>query len=111
MKERGYLEFDAEKNRYIPKDVTIETDNDLRNFDLQRNHNRFLQAAQLRLNDDLKDREFQGLTLSIPKSRLPELKDMMRDFVKQVNEKLDGPEEADLVLRLQMAAFIIAKFD
>jgi uncharacterized protein (TIGR02147 family) len=106
---KGYLIVDPDTSQVIPKNVQFETDNDLRRFDLQKNHARFLQIAQLRLNDPLLDREFQGLTISIPRHGLLDVKTKLREFIQSLNESL-GETIADheIVIRLQMAAFIVA---
>lgn len=110
LQSKGYLVWDDAAGHLLPRNVQIVTNNDLRNFDLQRNHNRFLQVAQMRLNDSLKEREYQGLTLVASKERWPELKEKMREFVLAINEQMDAGTEGDAVIRLQMAAFIMADF-
>lgn len=108
LKTKGYLRFDQRRSRYVAEDLKIESSNDVRNLDLQRNHNRFLQNAQMRLNDDVARREFQGFTMALTASQLPILKQQMRTFLAQLAETLDEPGEGDFVVRLQMAAFVVA---
>lgn len=108
LKSKGYFVYDDSVARYRPRSLRIETDNDLRNYDLQRNHSKFLQMAILRMNDDLMERELQGLTVAFKKTHWPQLKEKMREFVHQMNESFGASDDADAVIRLQMAAFIVA---
>lgn len=108
LKSKGYFVYDDATARYRPQSLRIETDNDLKNYDLQRNHSKFLQMAILRMNDDLMERELQGLTVAFKKSHWPQLKERMREFVQQMNESFGTSDESDAVIRLQMAAFIVA---
>lgn len=105
---KGYLIHDETLSRYRAQPIRIETDDDLQNLDLQRNHARFLQMAVLRMSDDLLERELQGLTIAFDKSQWPELKKKMREFVRQMNECFGSSEDANAVIRLQMAAFQVA---
>ncbi|RYZ54220.1 MAG: TIGR02147 family protein [Proteobacteria bacterium] len=105
--DNKYLVYDAAAASYTPQNLQIETANDLRNFDLRNNHFRFLQMAQLRLGDALQEREFQGLTFAIARSQIPELKEKIREFVVDLGEKLGEPTDPDVVMRIQIAAFIL----
>lgn len=46
--------------------------------------------------------------MALTKSQVPLLKQQMRAFLMQLAETLDEPGEGDFVVRLQMAAFVVA---
>lgn len=108
LREKGYFVREEPDSPYRPKPLKIETNNDLRNLSLQRNHSKFMQMGISRMTDDLAEREFQGLTIAFKKSSWPQLKEKMREFVRQMRDSLGDSDEADAVIRLQMAAFIVA---
>lgn len=105
---KGYFVKDDDPSRFRPLPLRIESDNDVKNLDLQRNHSKFLQMAIRRMNDDLMERELQGLTLSFKKARWPQLKEKLREFIHQMNDSFCDSEDGDAVIRLQMAAFVVA---
>ncbi|MDQ3232328.1 MAG: TIGR02147 family protein [Pseudobdellovibrionaceae bacterium] len=109
LKAKKFLLFDPGSNRWLAKWAHFETDNDIRNFDLQKNHNRFLKFAESRLSDPVHDREYQGLTIAIPKAKIALVKQQMREFVRHLNDVLGGSDNCDAVIRVEMAAFIVAE--
>src|SRR5690606_19084387 len=59
LSRKGYL---LEKdNEFVPSAVEFQPQNDVRRINSQQNHLKFFQLAQHRVNDELADREFQGL--------------------------------------------------
>ncbi len=94
---------------YRRLEVELETINDLRMVDLHRNHRYFLDQAKHRLVDDLDEREFQGLTVAIPKDKKPEIKKKIRAFMKEISDIADGYQDPDSLCRLQLAFYQLTK--
>ena len=66
-------------------------------------------AIQSILNDKREDREFGGVTLAISKSRLPEIKALIREFRLEFNRRFSEPEGNDAVYNLGLAFFPLTK--
>jgi len=79
--------------------------NDTRNIDIKRSHQRFLEIAKHRLEDDSQDREFQGLTVAIRAEQLPDLKNEIRKFMDRIDADLSNTENPNTVVHLQICAF------
>lgn len=107
LAKRGYLKL--HDGRWRPADVEFQPQNDVRRINGQQNHLKFLVLAQHRMNDELADREFQGMTFAAKESRLPELKERVRAFVQAVNEEFAEDAGADQVMRLQLSLFKILR--
>lgn len=105
---KGFLKRSLDTGKLIQSDLTFEPFNDVRRIDLQRSHMRFLELAKHRLVDDTDDREYQGLTIGIPQSKIPLVKSRIRDFTASLQSELACDDEADQVLRIQVCAFRIA---
>jgi len=106
--DRGFLENSNVPDSYKQKRINFEPLNDVRRIEQQQCHLRFLELAKHRLNDDLADREFQALTIAIPRSKIETLKEQIRKFVFELNEQNSFSQEADIVFHVQCSAFIIA---
>jgi uncharacterized protein (TIGR02147 family) len=105
LKQRGYIEKVGPDHRYKQKSISFTPINDVRQIDLQRNHMRFLDLAKHKINEELDRREFQGLTIAIPKRRLPEAKEALRQFIGQFRDEFGSFEDNDTVIRLQTALY------
>ncbi len=103
--KQGYLE-PGPNNGYIRREVRLEALDDVRRIDIQRSHLHFLDIAKHRLNDDLDEREYRGLTVAIAKNFLPQIKERLRTFFTEIRKEIavvEGPK--DTVVRLQCALF------
>lgn len=107
--EKGYLQRN-EARGFVQRPIIFNYPNDSRrDLEIQRTHNTYLKMAQHRLNDSLSDREFQGLTISVSASKMPEIKLKIRTFLSRLSEELADDDLADQVIRIQFCAFRITK--
>lgn len=100
----------SEKNgRYLPnKNIKFQTyDDKKRILEIQLNHIFYLNLAKHRLSMNLKEREYQGLILSLPKSKFPEVQKILRDTLDRIEEEYAFDTNHDAVYRIQIAAFEI----
>lgn len=105
LKTNMYIVYSDETKRYEQRPLRFAPVNDKRQFEIRRNHERFLDIARHRLSDPVKEREFQGLTLAIPRSRFDELRKRMRGFVQEINEEFSHLTDSEVVIRLQCSAY------
>jgi uncharacterized protein (TIGR02147 family) len=99
----------AQAGKWITADVEFQPHNDVRKINSQQNHLKFLVLAQHRMNDELSDREFQGLTFAAKENRMPEMKDRIRTFIRAINDEFSEDFDGDQILRLQLSLFQILK--
>jgi hypothetical protein len=109
--KKKFLKSSRSPGKYIQEAITFQPHDDIRRIDLQRSHMRFLEMAKHKINMDIEDREFQGLTVAIPQDKFGLIKDRLRDFIRSLNEDLTDLGEADRVVRVQLCAFPIASID
>jgi uncharacterized protein (TIGR02147 family) len=98
-----------ESSKPVAANVEFKAINDLRRLNIQKKHLMFLQMAQHRLNDDLDEREFQGLTVAVKKEAMKVIKERLRDFIVSINEEVAEASEADDVVRIQLCAYKLTK--
>ena len=87
-------------DEYRQQPIALAVLNDRRNLDLQEIHKAFLSFAQHKLNDDKSQREYQSLTIAVPSERIPELKQKIRGFIKELNEELSDIPEPNMVVNV-----------
>ncbi len=105
LKKSGYLVPTEKEDVYQQKNVEFAVLNDIRRIDLQQSHLRYMDQCKMRINDDLDDREFQGLTVAIAKSQFAQVKEQIRAAMDEIFESLEsGPHPKDEVIRVQMCA-------
>lgn len=109
LKSKGYLIPTDRDGFYERKYVSFERSDDIRRIEVQRNHLRFLDMSKHRLNDDVNLREFQGLTVGIPKGYFSVVKQKIREFSDELNRSLSQEQDIHSVIRVQMAAFYLTK--
>lgn len=105
--KQGWLEKTDQPHHYRQGQIQFEPLNDVRRLEIQQCHLKYLEMAKRRLIDPLEAREFQALTLAIPRERMPEVKKALRDLVAGLNEKFSGHPAADAVLQIECAAFFV----
>jgi uncharacterized protein (TIGR02147 family) len=106
---RTWLVYDEGLKRYKQSLVKFEVIEDIRRIDVQRNHRHFLDLAKHRLNDDVDEREYQGLTIAVPKNRLPQLKQRLRKFMDEIDDDIGGMSDFDTLIRVQCCIFKLTK--
>ncbi|MGE0172339.1 MAG: TIGR02147 family protein [Oligoflexales bacterium] len=107
--KRKWLIPTGEEGRYSQAAVKLAVLNDMRSIDIQRSHLNYLDIAKHRINDDLDEREYQGLTISVPETLLPEIKTRIRDFMQEMRDFLRNRDNCDAVIRVQCMAFKVTK--
>ena len=109
VKEQDLVEPTPEPDTFVQKPLRFTPVNDVRRIEIQRNHVRFLDLAKLRILDPIDDREYQGMTISVSKARLPFVKQEIRVFMSGLHERLSHDPDANAVLRVQCAAYWITR--
>lgn len=97
----------TDEGRYEQRAVQFDQLNDVRRIEIHQVHRRMLDMAKHKLNEDVREREFQGLTIAIPASRLPLIKDKIRKLMVELNDELSGGNENDTVVHVFAGAFKI----
>jgi hypothetical protein len=64
-----------------------------------------LDIAKHRLNDDHNSREFQGLTVAIPLSKMNLVKEKIRTFMAEINDEVSYLENPDTVIQIHCGAY------
>ncbi|MGE0172490.1 MAG: TIGR02147 family protein [Oligoflexales bacterium] len=106
---RKWIVYDEASKQYKQSLVKFDVLNDVRRINLQRAHRQYLDLAKHRINDDLDQREYQGLTIAIPMDRLPYLKQRVRSFVTEIHEEINGMSAFDTLVRLQCCVFKLTR--
>lgn len=108
LKQAGLLVADEEKGLNIHHHST-STSNDIPNEGLQKYHRDVMSLASQALeNTQVKDREFQALSITIEKKDLPLAKEMIRKFCKELNQSL-LTTSGDEVYQLNLQFFPLLK--
>ncbi len=105
IKRKVWIESTGKGEFYRKTNVRLSPVNDIRNIDVQLIHEKYLELAKLRLKDDIHDREFQGLTIAIPRTKLRDIKESVRKFYDELELELEDMGPADTVIRIQAAVF------
>lgn len=81
---------------YESSQTYVETPSDRKIDKIKDIHLELLERAQkAQLNKPIKEREISHTLMSISKSKLPEAKELMREFRKKFNALLTGPQDKD----------------
>ncbi len=84
----------------------LSTADDLRHLSVYRYHKDMIELSINSLENDASEvREFNGVTLSISKDKLPLLKEKIRAFRKEINELTSNIPDADEVYQLNVQLF------
>jgi uncharacterized protein (TIGR02147 family) len=83
-----------EKGRYVPLNTSPVTQEDIKDMAVHRYHKNMTNLAQNALDLPLNCREFNGLTIALSERQMPQVKEMIRNFRKQLNDYLT-PFEPD----------------
>lgn len=99
------IEKDENKG-YKQTSGALSTADDLRHLSVYRYHKDMIELSINSLENDASEvREFNGVTLSISKDKLPQLKEKIRAFRKEINELTSNMPGADEVYQLNVQLF------
>jgi uncharacterized protein (TIGR02147 family) len=100
QKDSGY-------ERVIVNPTTFE---DFEHLTVRRYHQQMLEKAIEGLELPVEEREYNGLTAGVPKSLIPEIKQKIRKFRKELNEYLDSYEgESEDVYQVNIQFFPLTR--
>lgn len=109
------LEFMVKNGYLIKKDDTLKpaeeslkTSNGIPNPTIRRFNKEMGHHALKAIDEPLKDRVFQGLTVAVQKDKLPEIRERIRRFKKELHKELANDREADSVYHINLQCFKIA---
>lgn len=100
------LELVENKLRQVHGPLT--TQDEIRSVAVHRYHQSMLGRAQQALDLPLEEREFSGLTITVPPHRVAEVKEQIRQFRKQLSESLT-PADPGNVYQLNLQFFPLAR--
>lgn len=84
----------------------LSTSEDIRDMALLEYHSTMIKLGLTSLRrDEMNEREFNGATLQINKQKLPEVKKMIRDFRKEINQYTSSLDNCDQVYQLNIQFF------
>jgi uncharacterized protein (TIGR02147 family) len=109
MEKLSLIEKD-EIRGYVQNGGALSTDEETRALAVFRYHSEMTRLAQESLETDSGDiREFNGATVSIPKDKLDEIKDKIREFRKSINKLASSFENTEEVYQLNVQFFPLTK--
>jgi uncharacterized protein (TIGR02147 family) len=102
----GLLEADpAGSGKLRQTNAALTTDEDLKHLAVYRYHQSMLRLAETALELPLDRREMNGLTIPVPESELPLLKDKIRKFRHELNEVFSQYNQAENVYQINIQLF------
>ncbi len=94
------------KRGYVQTGGALSSPDEVRHTAVHEYHKTMLNlASQSLLEDELSSREFNGVTLPIPRDKLPALKEKIRQFRKEINQLASNLENPDEVYQLNIQLF------
>jgi uncharacterized protein (TIGR02147 family) len=101
----GLIKEDKDKG-YVQTGGALSSPDEVRHTAVHQYHKTMLNLASQSLSEDeLSSREFNGVTLPIPRDKLPALKEKIRKFRKEINELASNLENPDEVYQLNIQLF------
>ena len=101
----GFIHQDSSGKLSIGKGA-ISVPDEARTAAIHHYHSAMLELAQDSLkNDVVAEREMNGVTLAIPKSKLGDLKEKIRSFRKEINQMTSSYENPEEVYQLNIQLF------
>ncbi|OGR04053.1 MAG: hypothetical protein A2284_12290 [Deltaproteobacteria bacterium RIFOXYA12_FULL_61_11] len=95
------LGFLREKNeRLVQSFRKLQTPDEEINLALRSFHKKVMELGMAALNQPLDEREFRGLTIAVNRDRLPQIKERLKRFVKELNDELSQERAPDSVYQL-----------
>jgi uncharacterized protein (TIGR02147 family) len=99
-----------EARGYKQTQGAITTADDTRSIAVYRYHQSMIRlAAEALKNQSLIEREMNGATIAIPKSKLPEIKERIRAFRKEINQLASSYQNPDEVYQLNIQLFALTE--
>jgi uncharacterized protein (TIGR02147 family) len=99
----GLIRHDGK--RWIQSYKAVSTSDDLKESALFLYHSQMIQKARDALELHPNAREFNGVTITIPRNQLPEVKKRIREFRKSLNEYLSQFSEPADVFQINLQLF------
>lgn len=84
---------------------SVSTQPKMKDAAIYKYHHDMLKRAELALKRSSSEREFEGLTVAIPKKQMKVVKEKIRSFMTELNLMLDQHSEADDVYQLNLQLF------
>ena len=101
----GYLVPTDTPHVYRQGSVLLDPMNHQECVELQNFHRAFLELAVREISGDRSLRELQNLTIAIPRTKIPLIKERLRQLTKDLQADLAGCADAELVYHVQLCAF------
>jgi uncharacterized protein (TIGR02147 family) len=98
-----------ENGKWKQENGALSTAEDVKNIAIYHYHRKMSELALEALDLPLSQREFNGLSVAIPLKVLPEVKDRIRNFRKEMNEFLSSFEDATDVYQFNIQLFPLTK--
>lgn len=94
-----------EKNQWRPVNAALSTPEDVRDLAVGKYHRNMLSLAEAALELPLEEREFNGLTVAVPKRLVPAVKEKIRRLRTELNEMLARETAAADVYQVNLQFF------
>lgn len=87
----------------------IDTDKDINNLSTHKYHQKMIQLALEALDKPVDQRAMTGLTFSVSKEKIPEIKAKIREFRRELNETYSQSTEGKLVYQMNLQFFPLSE--
>ena len=95
-----------ENDRFVQSEPLIATTDEISSLQIRNLHKQFIDlGAQSILNDPMERREINAVTLAIPKSKVSEMKKMIKEFVNDLNRSFSDEINNEEVYHLVVNFF------
>jgi len=99
-----------ESDRWTVGESLLTTGDDVTSMMIRGLHKQFMDlSTQSLLNDPLSEREVSGLTVAIPRSKVPEVKHQIREFRRELNRSLSTTPQNEEVYHLIVSFFPLTR--
>ncbi len=104
----GHLVQDKAKRRLVPSNAVVSTGNEVYGLAVIRYHQQMIALAKDALTDvSPLERDISAVTISVPSSRLAELKEKIQSFRKELLEFSNSAKDADEIAQVNIQLFPI----
>ena len=108
LKRLGLLT--RKNSKWMPSYRAVKTSDEVSNIAIKKLHEAFIQKAlECLFNTPLEEREFSGLTIALPKSKIPCIKEKIKYFRKELNEILSAEENLEEVYQLNIQFYPLTR--
>jgi len=98
-----------ESGRWAPTNAALTTPENVRDLAVNKYHRNSLKLAEEALDLPPAEREFNGLTVTIPTALLPQVKEKMRRLRSELNEMLAQANDSAEVYQINLQLFPVTK--